>query len=104
VAACAPAEWLLGGASHRRLDNNGYPQYQLNYAACNDDAASGTPSMLDVYREILSLANATREQDASRGLQQILISNGDSASAWHTSNVAASPTPSVPRTMYHLGC
>lgn len=56
---------------HLELDNNGYPQYTLNYAACNNDAVDGLPSMLAVYRELLALSNT------SPGLRQVIISNGD---------------------------
>ena len=57
---------------HAELDNNGYPQYTLDYAACNDNAPTGAPSMLDVYRDLIKLAAAP-----SGGLRQIIISNGD---------------------------
>ena len=58
---------------HAELGNNGYPQYELQYAACNNDAAVGTPSMLDVYREIVGLAGAQK----ARSLRQLIISSGD---------------------------
>jgi hypothetical protein len=58
---------------HIELDNNGYPQYGLQYSACNDHATTEMPSMVDVYRQLIG---AVAEQRAP-SLQQIVISSGD---------------------------
>lgn len=59
------------------IGNNGYPQYTLNYAACNPDPtlAAGTPSMLDVHR-FLATAPQTHPDTASN-FERIIISSGD---------------------------
>jgi hypothetical protein len=57
---------------HVELSNNGYPQYALEYAACNDrataqgDGSNATmPSMIDVFQRLLGRVGT------------IVISSGD---------------------------
>ena len=57
------------------IGNNGYDQYELEYAACNNAAKAGAPSMVDVYRNIvLSISNKI---GSAINLNQIIILNGD---------------------------
>ena len=56
---------------HAELGNNGYPQYDLQYAACNNDAAVGSPSMLDVYREIIGLAGAQKARESAVEVREL---------------------------------
>ena len=57
------------------IGNNGYDQYTLEYAACNNKAKDGAPSMVDVYREILQSIKS--KNGAANNLKQIIILNGD---------------------------
>lgn len=65
VRAALNATQSPNAAYHLELDNNGYPQYELQYAACNNAAAEGAPSMIDVYKEIMALL-AARSRDGGR--------------------------------------
>jgi len=57
------------------IGNNGYDQYELEYAACNNAAKAGAPSMVDVYRNIvLSISNKI---GSAINLNEIIILNGD---------------------------
>lgn len=60
---------------HMELGNNGYPQYTLEYAACNDNADSSMKSMIDVWGDIITL---NRKGVASaQNLHTCIISSGD---------------------------
>ena len=52
------AETSPNAVYHLAIGNNGYPQYTLEYAACNDHAAPGADSMIQVYQDIVSVASA----------------------------------------------
>ena len=39
---------------HVALDNNGYPQYEVQYDACNDAPRAHAPSLLAVWRKLLA--------------------------------------------------
>jgi hypothetical protein len=52
---------------HIEIGNNGYPQYTLEYAACNDHAPPNATSMVDVYHELLRAPS----------VRDIVISSGD---------------------------
>lgn len=52
---------------HVEIGNNGYPQYALEYAACNDRAAPNATSMVAVYRGLLSAPS----------VRTIVVSSGD---------------------------
>jgi len=60
---------------HVELGNNGYSNYFLEYAACNDNYIGNKGSMIPIYRE---LVGAARSKKASAGnLTRIIISGGD---------------------------
>lgn len=59
---------------HMELGNNGYPQYHLEYAACNDDASTNT-SMVDVYRDIVALSK--NGAGGAANFRRVIISSGD---------------------------
>lgn len=57
------------------IGNNGYDQYELEYAACNNNAKDGAPSMVDVYRGLI--ASVENKNGAAENLKQIIMLNGD---------------------------
>ncbi|CAE8623297.1 unnamed protein product [Polarella glacialis] len=61
---------------HVELGNNGYPEYTLEYAACNDNPSGplGKTSMLDVYRD---LAATSRHSKVAANFSRIIINSGD---------------------------
>ena len=78
VRAALHATGSPNSVYHLELGNNGYPQYALDYAACNDAAADGAPSMVDVYREIVAMARAdTNAEEEGGGLCSVIVSSGD---------------------------
>ena len=78
VRAALHATGSPNSVYHLELGNNGYPQYALDYAACNDAAADGAPSMVDVYREIVAMARAdTNAEEEGGGLRSVIVSSCD---------------------------
>jgi len=61
---------------HLELDNNGYREYEMQFAACNLNPTGelGNKSMLDIYRGLVA---ATRTVKAAANLSRIIISSGD---------------------------
>ena len=57
------------------IGNNGYDQYTLEYAACNNKAAKNAPSMVDVYRGLV--ASVSNKDGAAENFKQIIVLNGD---------------------------
>ena len=57
------------------IGNNGYPQYTLEYAACNNAASDDMRSMIDVYQSIFAMSRSGSKSAAN--LTQIVIVNGD---------------------------
>ena len=57
---------------HIEIGNNGYPQYELQYSACNDKAYPYQRSMIQVYQNIVQLAAEQGKKDFV-----IIISSGD---------------------------
>jgi len=60
---------------HLELGNNGYDNYHLEYAACNNNAVSGMPSMVQVYQAIA--AHVKAGTPGAEHLRTIVISSGD---------------------------
>ena len=58
------------------IGNNGYDQYELEYAACNNKATPNAPSMVDVYRTIVDEVKQ-QKNGAAINLGEIIILNGD---------------------------
>ena len=56
------------------IGNNGYDQYTLEYAACNDHATDDMVSMVSVWHDVIARAGAS---GAGANLRQIMILNGD---------------------------
>jgi hypothetical protein len=71
-ALSATAANTPNGVYHLALANNGYPQYTQRWAACNANATPETPSMVDVYRDIVSLSR----QPSGTNFRTIIISSG----------------------------
>jgi hypothetical protein len=60
---------------HLGIGNNGYDQYHLEYAACNDDANATMKSMVDVWREIFAQSGHGRK--SASNLRTCIVSSGD---------------------------
>jgi len=59
---------------HLELGNNGYLNYKMEYAACNNNAKPNDKSMIHVYRSLIAAKSAKL---AARNLQHIIVSSGD---------------------------
>lgn len=57
------------------IGNNGYDQYTIEYAACNDHATGDMDSMVDVWRDVIR--RASESNGPGENLRQIMILNGD---------------------------
>lgn len=55
------------------IGNNGYPQYDLQFAACNNDAKSGADSMVQIWRDIVTEHRRSSSSDSL----ELLVLNGD---------------------------
>ncbi|KAK3264814.1 hypothetical protein CYMTET_26469 [Cymbomonas tetramitiformis] len=70
------AEASANKVYHIELGNNGYPEYHLEYLACNPTPnAEIKNSMLDVYRDIVLLSSTGTKSAAN--LRTVIISSGD---------------------------
>jgi hypothetical protein len=64
------------------IGNNGYDQYTIEYAACNDladEASHPLPSMVDVWRDTIELASRNKDRR-----MEIMILNGGNVFIVHS--------------------
>jgi len=74
VRASIHAQLSPNDVYHIELGNNGYSDYTLLYAACNDHAETQT-SMIEVYKWLVTAANLGLP--AASKLRTMIISSGD---------------------------
>jgi len=59
---------------HLELGNNGYTNYKIEYAACNNKAKADDKSMIDIYRMLIAAKSARL---SAQNLKHIIVSSGD---------------------------